>query len=81
MPLAVCPGRNTGIELENGDLTGVLDHCDQAAKTDVTNVVYIDYPCAVMTTRRVRGVPPEFPYIAARVIKSTTGAGFSGASG
>jgi hypothetical protein len=36
---------------------------------------------AVMTTRAVRGVPPEFPYIAARVIKSTTGAGSSGASG
>lgn len=32
---------NTGIELEkNGDLTGALDHYDQAAKTDVTNVVF-----------------------------------------
>jgi hypothetical protein len=43
MPLAVCPGRNTGIELgRKGDLTCALDHNDQAAKTDVTNVVYID---------------------------------------
>src|SRR5712692_8412580 len=41
MPLAVCPGRNTGNELEKkGDLTGALDHYDQAAKTDVTNVVF-----------------------------------------
>jgi tetratricopeptide (TPR) repeat protein len=32
---------NTGIELEKkGDLTGALDHYDQAAKTDVTNVVF-----------------------------------------
>jgi hypothetical protein len=43
MPLAVCPGCNTGIELgKKGDLTCALDHNDQAAKTDVTNVVYID---------------------------------------
>ncbi len=43
MRLAVCPGRNTGIELgEKGDLTGGLDHDDQVAKTDVTNVVYIN---------------------------------------
>ena len=41
MPLAVCPGRNTGIELgKKGDLTGALDHYDQAAKTDVANVVF-----------------------------------------
>jgi tetratricopeptide (TPR) repeat protein len=32
---------NTGIELEKkGDFTGALDHYDQAAKTDVTNVVF-----------------------------------------
>ena len=32
---------NTGIELEKrGDLTGALDHYDQAAKIDVTNVVF-----------------------------------------
>jgi len=32
---------NTGIELEKkGDLAGALDHYDQAAKTDVTNVVF-----------------------------------------
>jgi tetratricopeptide (TPR) repeat protein len=32
---------NTGIELEKkGDATGALDHYDQAAKTDVTNVVF-----------------------------------------
>jgi tetratricopeptide (TPR) repeat protein len=32
---------NTGIELEKkGDLTSALDHYDQAAKTDVTNVVF-----------------------------------------
>jgi tetratricopeptide (TPR) repeat protein len=32
---------NTGIELEKqGDLIGALDHYDQAAKTDVTNVVF-----------------------------------------
>jgi tetratricopeptide (TPR) repeat protein len=32
---------NTGIELEKkGDLTGALDQYDQAAKTDVTNVVF-----------------------------------------
>jgi tetratricopeptide (TPR) repeat protein len=32
---------NTGIELEKeGDLPGALDHYDQAAKTDVTNVVF-----------------------------------------
>jgi len=32
---------NTGIELEKkGDLTGALDHYDQAAKTDATNVVF-----------------------------------------
>jgi hypothetical protein len=43
MPLAVCPGRNTGIELgEKGDPTGALDHYDQVAQTDVPNVVCID---------------------------------------
>ncbi len=32
---------NTGIELEKqGDFTGALDHYDQAAKIDVTNVVF-----------------------------------------
>jgi superkiller protein 3 len=32
---------NTGIELEKeGDLTGALDHYDQAARTDVSNVVF-----------------------------------------
>jgi tetratricopeptide (TPR) repeat protein len=32
---------NTGIELEKkGDLTGALDHYDQASKIDVTNVVF-----------------------------------------
>jgi len=32
---------NTGIELEKqGDFAGALDHYDQAAKTDVTNVVF-----------------------------------------
>ena len=32
---------NTGIELEKkGDLIGALDHYDQAAKTEVTNVVF-----------------------------------------
>jgi tetratricopeptide (TPR) repeat protein len=32
---------NTGIELEKkGDLTGALDHYDQAAKIDVSNVVF-----------------------------------------
>ena len=32
---------NAGIELEkNGDLTGALDNYDQAARTDVTNVVF-----------------------------------------
>jgi tetratricopeptide (TPR) repeat protein len=32
---------NTGIDLEKkGDLAGALDHYDQAAKTDVTNVVF-----------------------------------------
>jgi tetratricopeptide (TPR) repeat protein len=32
---------NTGIELEKkGDLTGALDHYDQAAKIDMTNVVF-----------------------------------------
>src|SRR3984885_1008554 len=32
---------NTGIELEkNGDFTAALEHYDQAAKTDVTNVVF-----------------------------------------
>ena len=32
---------NTGIELEKkGDLAGALDHYDQAAKTDVTNIVF-----------------------------------------
>jgi len=32
---------NTGIELEKkGDFTGALDHYDQAAETDVTNVVF-----------------------------------------
>jgi predicted Zn-dependent protease len=32
---------NTGIELEKkGDFSSALDHYDQAAKTDVTNVVF-----------------------------------------
>jgi tetratricopeptide (TPR) repeat protein len=32
---------NAGIELEKkGDLAGALDHYDQAAKTDVTNVIF-----------------------------------------
>jgi tetratricopeptide (TPR) repeat protein len=32
---------NTGVELEKkGDLAGALEHYDQAAKTDVTNVVF-----------------------------------------
>jgi tetratricopeptide (TPR) repeat protein len=32
---------NTGIELEKkGDLAGALDHYDQAAKTDVTNIIF-----------------------------------------
>jgi hypothetical protein len=36
LPLAVCPGRNAGIELgEKGDLTDALDHYDQAPKTDI----------------------------------------------
>ncbi len=32
---------NTGVELEKkGDLAGALDHYDQAAKTDVTNLIF-----------------------------------------
>jgi tetratricopeptide (TPR) repeat protein len=32
---------NTGVEMENkGDLAGALDHYDQAAKIDVTNIVF-----------------------------------------
>ena len=32
---------NTGVEMETkGDLTGALDHYDQAAKIDVTNIVF-----------------------------------------
>jgi len=43
MPLVVCAGRNTGIELgKKADLTSALNHNAQAATTDVTNVVFID---------------------------------------
>jgi hypothetical protein len=56
---------NTGIELEReGDLTGALDHYDQAAKTDVTNVfsgAMLLFSCAGWEDhRRLSGVCGTF---------------------